>query len=816
MIRFKSITIKEFRGIRDLALDFNEKNYAICGKNGTGKSGVVDALEFVLTGDVSRLKGEGRGEISLKDHGPHVDKRSDPSKAIVKATIHIPSLNKSATIERNLKSPKTAIITPNDADILAIVQKLEEHPEVVLSRRELIKYVLATPGKRSEEVQALLHLDQVAQTRGSLLKISNFCAKDFEQRKSDAADARDNLTRALGITELSKDKVLEATNTQRLVLGLPPLTELTATTSLRDGLDAPIPAKAQPINKTQASADLQSVRDLLSEIKGAVFAANITRISGELSALAADPALLSGANLESFYRSGLSLVIDSACPFCDEAWDEAELKAHVNAKISKLKEFSSKKAQLQKDAIPIISTFRRMRASLDTISRHAALLPTPLGLTTASEYAETCRNLISQMESFAPIDKTVEAVEKACTIPTLFEGDLTAFGKAINALPDPSKGDAARSWLAAANERLDVYRDAMRKQKIAEEKSAKAKLISELFTTTSDAVLSGIYNTVQDDFAKLYSAINQDDESGFKARLTPSMGKLGFDVDFYGRGFFPPGAYHSEGHQDGMGLCLYLSLMKHLQGAGFTFAVLDDVLMSVDAGHRREVCAMLKKSFPDTQFIITTHDAIWLRHMKTEALITGKAGIQFRSWSVDQGPTQWKEKDVWDEIDEILKSGEVRAAAALLRHYLEYVSAELCHHLRAPVEFRGDAQYQLGELLPSAIKHLRQLYRKAKEAANSWGQKEIVAAITTKEAEFSKKVQASNAEQWQVNVAVHYNSWDTLTSKDFMPVVEAYKALMQEFCCPFCNEHLWVSPNRETPDTLRCNCNKTSFNLKEK
>ena len=62
MIRIEAITIKEFRGIRDLTLRFNGKNFAICGPNGTGKSGVVDALEFGLTGSVSRLSGEGRGQ----------------------------------------------------------------------------------------------------------------------------------------------------------------------------------------------------------------------------------------------------------------------------------------------------------------------------------------------------------------------------------------------------------------------------------------------------------------------------------------------------------------------------------------------------------------------------------------------------------------------------------------------------------------------------------------------------------------------------------------------------------------------------------
>ena len=93
MIRVESITIREFRGIRDLTLDFKGNNFAICGPNGTGKSGVVDALEFALTGNVSRLSGEGKGDVSLKQHAPHVDRRNDPDKARVTVQVAIPSLN---------------------------------------------------------------------------------------------------------------------------------------------------------------------------------------------------------------------------------------------------------------------------------------------------------------------------------------------------------------------------------------------------------------------------------------------------------------------------------------------------------------------------------------------------------------------------------------------------------------------------------------------------------------------------------------------------------------------------------------------------
>jgi predicted ATP-dependent endonuclease of OLD family len=83
MIKVEKIQIEEFRGIRDLTLEFNGKNYAICGPNGTGKSGVVDALEFALTGNISRLSGAGTGNVSVKEHAPHVDSRSNPEKARV-------------------------------------------------------------------------------------------------------------------------------------------------------------------------------------------------------------------------------------------------------------------------------------------------------------------------------------------------------------------------------------------------------------------------------------------------------------------------------------------------------------------------------------------------------------------------------------------------------------------------------------------------------------------------------------------------------------------------------------------------------------
>src|SRR3546814_1246143 len=115
MIRIEKITIKEFRGIRDLELVMGGQNFAACGPNGTGKSGIVDAIEFALTGSISRLSGEGTGDLSVKQHGPHVDFRNKPEQSMVTLDVSIPSLNgKKVTIHRVVKTAANPVITPAD------------------------------------------------------------------------------------------------------------------------------------------------------------------------------------------------------------------------------------------------------------------------------------------------------------------------------------------------------------------------------------------------------------------------------------------------------------------------------------------------------------------------------------------------------------------------------------------------------------------------------------------------------------------------------------------------------------------------------
>ena len=135
--------------------------------------------------------------------------------------------------------------------------------------------------------------------------------------------------------------------------------------------------------------------------------------------------------------------------------------------------------------------------------------------------------------------------------------------------------------------------------------------------------------------------------------------------------------------------------------------MLDDVVMSVDSGHRYQFCKLLKTHFPNTQFIITTHDRLWAEQMKSAGLVTSKTSLCFHSWTIDTGPLVESSDEIWLEIAVALAKGKVEIAAAALRHHLEYVSRHLADQLGAQIAFKADGDYELGELLPSVLKRMK-------------------------------------------------------------------------------------------------------------
>lgn len=795
MIRIRKIKIEEFRGIRDLELDLNKRNFGICGPNGTGKSGVVDAIEFCITGDVTRLSGSGSSGVTVKAHAPHVDQSDNPEKAIVTIDAFIPSLNKEVTISRCVKTATKVEISPPDKKIIEAVSNLQHHPEFALSRREIIKYIITPPGKRSEDVRTLLRLDHLEKLRKSLTTFQNKRKTEKETADRTHKVAEADLRGGLQIEKLDRKLVLEKVNEQRAVLALEPLTELKTDTSFKQGVDAESKEdgqedkaglKKQPPKKSTALTDIKQVTEELKQEESKAVATSRKTAIEALEKLKDDDQAIALAKQHGFISTGLSMVSEDACPLCDTKWDEAELRKHLEEKLLNSKELGDLLRKLKADFDAIDVALAARKQSMMRLVEYCETLEPKVDHSWIDKYILSLDGIKDAIADFSQnnslVQATIDALNNEWWIADKkAKAEIAACRTSLNDLPDPSKERQAIDFLATAQERYEKLLKAAAEAKRTQAEFNVAKTVVDHYNATCTCILESIYDQVADDFSQFYRVINRDDEESFVGKLKSAPAKLNFDVDFYGRGLFPPGAYHSEGHQDGMGICLYLALMKHTLGNDFTFAVLDDVLMSVDKGHRREVCRLLSTEFPHTQFILTTHDRVWLQYMKTENLI--EKSQLFGGWNVDTGPRVWNDQDIWAEISDELGNDNVERAASLLRRYLEYVANVLADSLRVHIEFRGDGNYMLADLLPPVLKQWKSYLEDGETAAIDWGQDEVEKELKDVRKTAKALVARSEALKWAVNPAVHYNEWANFEAHEFEEVVVVFRELLEKLRC---------------------------------
>lgn len=816
MIKIDSVHIEEIRGVRTLSIVPGGQNFAIYGPNGAGKSGIVDAIEFGLTGGISRLSGKGTGGMSVKNHGPHVDCRTKPEVSRVRLNVTLPALGKTVEIDRSLASPKNPKLNPHDSQVAGILDEFSRHWELALSRREIIKYVLAESSTRAKEVQALLRLDDVDQVRATLKTASNKIGIRANEAASESQAAASDLRDHLGLNDLSKDGILRETNTRRQTLGLKELTKLDATTRLDEGLETDA-HKSGP-DKELAMQDVDALLAAMDKGSGN----RATKVAQELltacQALQAFPDFARSLKQKDLIDLGLSMVDSPSCPLCDKSWDLQSLRLHLKHKRETVDSVVAAEDKLLAVASQFGVGVRSLLALLEKVRGIASVTGQAAAASLLRSWTEALHALYGQLETAEEVLSHEKAIavdwsQEPAEARSMVE-NLKAF---LVGLPHQSTENEAHSFLVRAQERLARYQKSRREGKRRREALEAAKVTLNAYAASVETVLANLYTAIEADLTEYYRFINLEDEAGFAAKLKHSAGKLDLNVDFYGRGFFPPGAYHSEGHQDGMGVCMYLALMNEMFGHNFTLAILDDVVMSVDKHHRREVCRLLLEKFPNTQFIITTHDEAWFRQMQALGLVKREFTLSLRSWSVEGGPVASQSPEIWAEIDSAVESADIPGAAAKLRRHLEYVSRELADSLGAKVVFRADENHDLGDLLPDVVGKWNRILGAGAKAAQKWKDEEEQHRVAALQEKFSQAHKNTRMEEWALNPAVHFNEWANFAKTEFLPVVQSYRNLLSNWQCAKCESWAYVTPKKGAAEVARCKCGKgITLNLREK
>lgn len=209
MISLRSVHIEEFRGIRDLTLNLDRKNFGICGPNGTGKSGVVDAIEFCLTGDVTRLSGAGSAGLSVKAHAPHVDRKDEPDHA------------KRAEVERfNVREDYQDLqtrLTEADRALHALIN--ENHSDKRLLRH-YEKSAAELPEADPNKPIAVLRNAGAIFREEALKKLDDVAAFHSEVHKNRAEYLKEEIRRLKTLITERDTRIADLTDRKSTILGL--------------------------------------------------------------------------------------------------------------------------------------------------------------------------------------------------------------------------------------------------------------------------------------------------------------------------------------------------------------------------------------------------------------------------------------------------------------------------------------------------------------------------------------------------------------------------------------------------------------------
>jgi energy-coupling factor transporter ATP-binding protein EcfA2/uncharacterized Zn finger protein (UPF0148 family) len=815
-MKILDLRIERVRGLREVYLSPQGKNVVIWGPNGSGKSGVVDAIDFLLSGRISRLTGPGTGGIRLSKHGPHVDWQ--PEDARVRATVELRSGGDAIEIGRCIADPQSLECPDDCRGELQEIEVIAQQGQHLLTRRDILKYITAEAGTRASEIQELLDLSDVEAVRKAFVTARNKLQDECELAGREVEGDERRVCARVQQKEFNEPAILEIVNANRAALSGEAIATLRAEL-IRKGLGVAGATTTSPdVNVEILKRSIEHVGQTLEPDSLRVAAEQDRNLRRVVAEMKADPHLQHELAELDLTEMGVELLGDGTrCPLCDTAWPPGELRKHLEEKMAKGEQAREYQGQMESAARALATTVSNLGATV----RDLVAAAKQLGVRDAEdELAAWEKSLadLGEVVSDAP-GRYLERGYRAEDVGRLFAPERLGevFGEIVGCAtaryPGPTLEQTAWDTLTKLEENLEQLEAARSTYSDRKRASERGELLLKAFESARDGVLGRLYDEIKDRFVAFYKVLHEDEAEHFDAKLQPAGAALDLEVDFLGRGKYPPHALHSEGHQDSMGLCLFLALSERLSEGKIGIVVLDDVVMSVDDGHRKDICRLLRDGFPDRQFFITTHDRTWATQLRRDNVVESECMLEFLNWTIDEGPRISEMRELWERIEDALQAEDVPEAAFRLRRGSEQYFEMVCDALEAKVPYRSDHRWTLEHLLPPAMSRYRSLLRKAKDAAQSWRDDEAFGRFQEQDSIRAQIFERAQVEQWSINAEVHYNRLLNLSSEEFRKVVEAFHDLFGLCKCSQCGGLLKVTHDDHIEASVRCPCARVNWNL---
>lgn len=412
MIRVNSIAICGFRGVRELiALNFTAGFTVLTGANGSGKSSIIDALEFALSGGISKYedgsgeKGEKssayewwRGSKPAPDHYVRLQLVDDEGQTTtitrkpegvtvdndrpVRNLLCDSTLNPESTVEEVCRTSiiRDEFIAKNSVDLPETDRFTFVRDAVGGASTVELESKLTEASKllkrRGEDAQR--EYDSVRrQVQDRVEQLA--AAKGQAAQKEDAKNAELQLRKALNLASGTMDDLIAVADREfrKLRNHATVLSSLLSTATI-------LAERSRSLEASGAIQRMASLRNQVSELSTAQAEADAALASSTqtLQAIQSSQAFMS--NLAQLHQAGGEVGRRSGeCPLCGSAIEEASFRHHLEAvaaevashgaqiavAVDRQRELRSEEQQIRNQLEAAKASYDRVQAEVDAVQQ---------------------------------------------------------------------------------------------------------------------------------------------------------------------------------------------------------------------------------------------------------------------------------------------------------------------------------------------------------------------------------------------------------------------------------------------------------------
>lgn len=656
----ETLTLKAFRGSPvtfKLAFEPNCRLTLIYGENGTGKTTICDAFEFLALEQISSLEDRGMGS-SLRKYWPTAGQAADDL---------VVELETSGGICRG-RIAKNAVII----DLGAHKPRLE-----LLRQRQILRLVEAQPGKRYEEVKRFIDIDAFQKSEETLQKHLKTTLEDKAKAVAVEHDSLGALQNAYEVdgsptarnaVEWARTKVVEPTadlDEKAVKLGQ----VRTAFEALRAFPDI---ISAATADTTNTGINLSSAEQALADAKAACDAGEAEKLS----------VLQAG----SYFLHAHGQVDE--CPLCRSAENAGNLESRLAERLAELSVLSEAAGKWE-------GAKKALEAARAAEGRARDGLNQGIGNFDLALKAQDWR----------------KEIEVPSSPPPAVPADLTAWLAANAALPDTWRLIEAgwtdqSKFLKTLKAALETYEAKAKEVQKLERLIPNLEAALKICVDARQLFTDGIISEIADEVGRLYEMVHPKEGLNTISIQLDRNKRASLDLEVKAFGLnAPPQAYFSQSHLDTLGLCVFLALAKR-QAPASTILILDDVFGSIDEPHVDRIIDMIYSVSADFQHtIVTTHYRRWREKFRWGQLKPGVPCqlVELAQWSITEGMRLGGSLPETERLRaELAKHDpDLQLVCSKAGVILEALLDHLTLKYECAVPRRAGGNYTVGDLLPT-------------------------------------------------------------------------------------------------------------------